>query len=672
MADRLPLAGARFAIAPAIVMMVLAAVPGGAVQQNQPQPIPRFRTGVEGVVVDVSVLDRDRQPVRGLTAADFSVVEDGVPQAISAFTAIDIPDVAEPSSPWVRDVAPDVRRNDDIADRRVVVIVLDDATPMPMDEVPRAGDLARASIDILGPDDLVAVVYCLNKRAGQGFTTDRARLLTTIEKFTGSIDLMPTMGRELDSKPVLAAFSAWSKEAMTLYQATATTLRDVADYLADLPQRRKALVFVSVGIPIDITEGAGPLAQGMPLSSDQGDILRKIQEAIQAAQRSNVTIYGLDPGGLRVGIDQRTGSGKIDLGAGSFNREFLKGLSASTGGFTVTNTNDPKPGIAQIIRENSSYYLLGYQSTNARSAGKFRKVEVRVNRPGVTVRSRSGYFEPRPEKGPPPTAAQQSEASLLRAIGAFAPQGNVAMQVTAAPFAIPGRREAAVAIVARLAQPAPVGVDRAVESVQLVVNAYDPGGTVRGSELLDGRVVLRPSAAGEATYEMLSRLTLAPGRYELRLGALCALQQKSGSVFYDLDVPDFSKGPLALSGVVVSQEPSVAIAPIEKLAPLMPVIPTSQREFAAGDQVSAYLQVYQPGRKAVAPVEMNVTLLDAVGATVIDRRETLGPDRFAKDRAADYRIPLPIAGLARGPYLLTVEASQGKASARRQVRMAIR
>jgi len=71
-------------------------------------------------------------------------------------------------------------------------------------------------------------------------------------------------------------------------------------------------------------------------------------------------------------------------------------------------------------------------------------------------------------------------------------------------------------------------------------------------------------------------------------------------------------------------------------------------------------------------VEMTVTLVDDSGVNVVDRRETLGPDRFATARAADYRIDLPIASLARGPHLLTVGATQGKASAQRQLRVTVR
>jgi VWFA-related protein len=654
------------ALAATLAAVALAASGQNLLQQTQPQPIPRFRTGVEGVVVDVSVLDRDRRPVRGLRASDFAVLEDSVPQTITAFTAIDIPEVVEARAAWLRDVAPDVRRNDDIADRRVVVLVLDDATPMPAEEVPRARLLARTAVEHLGPDDLVAVVHVFNRRASQGFTTDRASLLRSIEKFNGSNDKMLQMGGQLNSQASAAPFYAFAAPALTLYQLVADTLREIAGYLSDLPQRRKALVFVSVGIPVDIevAQAAVPGEAGMDASGAAAKVITSVRDAITAAQRSNVSIYGLDPGGLRPGMSDRE--------SGGLNRDFLEGVSTSTGGFAITNVNDPVPGIEQVVRENSSYYLLGYQPTSTSVPGAFRKIEVRVNRPGVTVRSRNGYYESSPEKKERTQAAGPSEASLLHAVGALAPQGEVAMQMTAAPFAIPGDDRSAVAIMVRLAQALPADAERQVDTVQLRVNAYDTAGTRRGSENLEAHVLLRPTPTGEAAYEILSRLDLKPGRYELRLAAQSALRQKTGSVFYDIDVPDFSRGSLALSGLVMSVVPGIAVAPRDRLASLLPVIPTSQREFGADDSVSAFVRVYQPGSRPLAPVEMGITLVDPAGAKVLDRHETLGADRFEGSRSADFRFGVPVSNLSPGPHLLTVQASQGRASVRRHVLMTIR
>lgn len=668
----------RTSLASAAVLGWIVCLAGAfSAPQTPSQPVPRFRSGIEGVILDVSVLDSNRHPVRGLTAADFTVLEDGAPQTITVFTAVDIPEVQEPTAAWLRDVAPDVRSNDEVSDRRIVILVMDDATPMPASEVLQARELARRVVGRLGPHDLAAVVYAFNKRGGQGFTTDRARLLAAVERFDGGIDRMPEMNAAGASTNV--PFSSFNTAAAVSYQATVGTLRAVAEYLADIPQRRKALIFVSVGLPLDINL-MEPALIGQTTGDTSGvtrQLQTELQEVVLAAQRANVNIYGLDPGGLRAPVpaggttNVDTGaatSAASDAGAGTLNRDFLQGLSASTGGFAVTNTNDPDQGLTQIVRENGSYYLLGYQSTNTRAAGRFRKIEVRVSRPGVTVRARGGYNEPRTEKSrpaAPPPALQQ-------AVAAFAPKGDVSMQVTAAPFARPGSRDAALAIVLRVRQPAPSGTDRVIENMAVLVNAYDMSGTRRGSERLEGRIVIRPLPGQDATYEVLSRLDLKPGRYELRIAAESSMHQKSGSVFYDVDVPDFAKAPLSLSGAVLSVTPGAAVAPRDKLAPLIPVVPTSKRDFGSDDQVSAFLRVYQFDRGPLAPVDMAVTVLDEDGVKSFDRLETLGAERFTSGRATDYRVDLPISELLPGPHLLTIEAVKDKTSVRRDVRFTIR
>ena len=90
------------------------------------QQVPTFRVGVDAIPLDVLVLDKDRHPVRGLTVADFTILENGKPQPIVSFGEVDIPDPVTPTAQWMRDVGPDVISND-LRARRLVILVLDDA-----------------------------------------------------------------------------------------------------------------------------------------------------------------------------------------------------------------------------------------------------------------------------------------------------------------------------------------------------------------------------------------------------------------------------------------------------------------------------------------------------------------------------------------------------------------
>ena len=208
-------------------------------------------------------------------------------------------------------------------------------------------------IERLGPQDLAAVVFTFNQPAGQQFTHDRARLLSAIDRFNGSIDALP----RIDGTVV--PFDRFDATASTLYRATIATLRVVAEHLIKLPQRRKALVFVSVGVPFDPELDAPVL-----IPYEAGSLVRQLaldlHETLRAAQRANVNIYGLDPGLLRAPVVARSplkGTSYLEGNPGRLNREFLGLVSQDTGGFAVTNTNDMVPGIAQMFRENAGESL---------------------------------------------------------------------------------------------------------------------------------------------------------------------------------------------------------------------------------------------------------------------------------------------------------------------------
>jgi hypothetical protein len=113
------------------------------------------------------------------------------------------------------------------------------------------------------------------------------------------------------------------------------------------------------------------------------------------------------------------------------------------------------------------------------------------------------------------------------------------MQAVAAPFAVAGAKDAAVAIVVRLRHGVPPTAVR--HQVELLVAAFDHDGRERRSQSQNVGSRLREGEHTETTYELLTRIDLRPGRYTVRIGAHNTAIDKSGSVFVDIDVPDFSK-----------------------------------------------------------------------------------------------------------------------------------
>ena len=199
------------------------------------QTPPQFRAGVELIHVDVSVLDRDRRPVKGLTSADFTILEDGRPQAIAAFAAVELPDAEEPTAAWMRTAAPDIQRNDQLADRRLFVIVMDDATIQSNPAALKsAKEIAARFIDRLGPSDLATVVFTRDNRNAQEFTSDHRRLVAAVDRLS--------LGFR-DTGVERSALADW----VIYFRASVETLATVAEYLIEVPQRRKALVYIGQG-----------------------------------------------------------------------------------------------------------------------------------------------------------------------------------------------------------------------------------------------------------------------------------------------------------------------------------------------------------------------------------------------------------------------------------------
>lgn len=673
------------------------------------QAPPVFRAGTDLVHLDVSVLDKSRRPVRGLSVGDFTLLEDGKPQTVTAFSAVDLPAAVAPPVPWMRDVPPDVRSND-MSDSRLFVVVLDDALiPGDADMTKRAKQIVHDFVDRLGPTDLAAIILTGDNRNPQDFTSDHSRLLAVLDKFSPGL---AQYDFGFSGGAAAAGIAGGLGGDENFYEQTIDTLQNVADFLVQVPQHRKALVWISPGVPVDhaatapLRSGGGEAGPAMAGKEAMQRIIDEIPEILQRAQRANVAVYAIDPsgpGGMERYILSRL-AGKNLQGQdptalahskATLQLDNVETIAAGTGGNAIVNTNDFAAALTEVFQETSSYYLLGFQPANTKADGKLRRVEVKVNRPDVEVRTRSGYFAPEAVKVV--EAAKAAAASpLATAMASILPNPDMPMQVTAAPFLLmaapvdPKAKNArndknnksnarpptsTVAVVLGVRQKAreDSATARVVEDVDLLTSAFTPEGTSRGTSRQTAHIALREGATGEFNYEVVTHIDLAPGRYELRLATYSGSLEKTGSVFTDVIVPDFANAPVSLSGVVINKTPAVASGPKNALPGLLPFAPTTVRDFIATDTASAFLRVYEGGKTKLAAVPLTVRLVDNRDKAVVEKTETIDAAKFSEaTRGADYTFPLPIDRLERGPYLLTFAATLGKDTVKRDVRFTVR
>jgi VWFA-related protein len=656
-----------------------------------------FRSGITVVQVDVSVLDRQRHPVRGLKASDFTVLEDGKPREIVAFTPVELPARTAASTPgaaaWTREVAPDVTTNDVPPEGRLVVIVFD--WSIRFDDSTLARKIARATVNDLGPGDEAAIVFTSEFSNGgipQNFTANRSLLLRTIDEpmafaMKGNDSASPTAGGFINSNgEMIADPYGYASGGCWCRACTIDAMTRVADALRTVPGRRKLMIFIGGlfhgyeaamvpprvpmrGLPppplakttMYIPDALGPGICAQPLKEARERMAR-------AAGLANLTIHVVDPVGLETLMTSPLGGASPDTI--QERQANLHQPADMTGGRTVLNTNTPESAVPAILDESQAYYLLGFAASDATST-RLHRIEVKVNRPNVQVHARNGYYanEEAIARG-----ARDPNAPLATAIGGVLPATDIPLALVAAPFATPGRPTGTVAVTLGVqpdtrrapatvaGQPARPGS----ETLHVVVAALDPKARLVASQ----EQTVTSAPAGSEVYDLLSRLELPPGRYEIRV-ATDTPSGRRGSVFTFVDLPDFEKDALTLTGVALGTSPPTPTGPVDLLKDLIPIVPTSRRAFARTEQVSAFTRVQQGGTRS-EPVTVTATVVDRDGKAALDDARTFGADRFASSRTADYQLDLRVATLEPGDYLLSVSASSGKNVRRRNVRFSVR
>ena len=177
---------------------------------------------------------------------------------------------------------------------------------------------------------------------------------------------------------------------------------------------------------------------------------------------------------------------------------------------------------------------------------------------------------------------------------------------------------------------------------------------------------------GELRYEAISTLKLQPGVYELRVAARHEQAGAVGSVHTYVDVPDFDHESLTLSGVVLFDAARQPRHRRRRWRGILDTAPTTRREFSSGDEVSALVRVYQRQREQPAPIAVSFRVLDSGLAEVATAPSPLQSGQFTGTGSADARYRLPLGSLRPGSYVLRVEATRERTTARRDVRFEVR
>jgi VWFA-related protein len=676
--------------------------PGAASPARQPDPqMPpiTFRSEVNYVEVDAVVRDAQGNFVRDLRPGEFQVLEDGVPQTVTAFSLIDIPVVLSERALFLpEDVEPDVRSNATAPEGRLYVILLDDINTDPT-RTNRVRTAAKQFIDRnLGANDLAAVIQTSGRAdATQDFTNSRRLLDKAVDKFMGQKLRSATLNK-IDEYNMTRGTGVGTgvtdpEQAERLHKAEGVlmTLGSLADWLAGVHGRKKAVVFFSEGIDYNIWDTIGPTGSPMNTadSARRGDgtiLLNRAQDAIAAATRANVNIYSIDPRGLSTGGEDAIGMTGLPpdaevLGLGTFalqnelrdQQMSLRTLSEETGGFASVSSNDFSTAFKRIVDENSSYYVLGYYPTNEKRDGRFRKIEVRLSRPGLQVVARKGYAAPKGK----PAADRKVEASagtskeLRDALDSPLQVSGLKLAVFAAPLKGPSRK-AAIALVTQF-----TGKEFAFSekdgkfnnTLEMSYVAVDKQGKIADGKRDSVALAFKPETYQrvlQAGLRVQSRLELAPGSYQLRV-AVRESGGKTGSVFYDLTVPDFSKDPLSMSGVIVSSSTAGGVptaGSVPEIGEALKTPPTTSRVFSASDELSVLAEVYDNQGAQSHSVDITATLKAEGRVQVFSNSETRSSKELGGASGGyGYTNRIPLKGLAPGLYVLTIEAKSTLAAA---------
>jgi VWFA-related protein len=660
-----------------LLLIALFDIRGDAQQTTQTTPPPVFRTGINFVRVDVIVTDsKTGQPVADLKQSDFQVTEDNKPQTLETFKLIKLDGGRVPG---VDGPPQQIRSDEDEAleaardDVRLFAIFLDDYHTRLGASVSVREPIAKFISTQLGPSDMVGLMYPLEAVSAIRMTRDHDLIIRGLSSF---------VGRKGDYTPrnrLEEQYANYPAETVELIrnQVSLSALKGLIIHMGSLKEGRKALILVSEGYsntlppqlrdPIasmpgldnpqrdDPQAGLNSSAEASRQFFDGSSMELTLREVWDLANKNNVAIYAVDPRGLPTSefdISQPAISAQIDRQYLNATMDTLRTLALQTDGRAIVNRNDLGTGMRQIVSDTSAYYLLGYNSTQAPSDGKFHEIKVQVKRPGVQVRARKGYWALTTEDIARATAPKVPEPpkgvqNALAAISAPAAAHNAIRTWIGSSRGANGKTK-----VTLVWEPTPkIAGDRDARSEtpsRVMVTAVGPD----GSPYFRGRVPDAPGpAAAVGAAAVPSRVTFDanPGKLQLRLSVEGAASQVLDTETREIAVPDLTTSDIVIGTPQVLRARTARDYQQIKSDP--DAVPIPSREFSRTDRLLIRVPAYGPG--TVAPA-LSAHLLNRGG-------QVMSELQMAPSASPDVQqIDLPLAGLAPGEYLLEIRAGDLK------------
>jgi VWFA-related protein len=558
--------------------------------RDEEQDVVRITTNL--VQVD-AVVTKDGQQVTDLTAEDFELFEDGRPQTITNFSYVSnvssVPSHLTVASSVPRDkttppVLPAAARPHDV--RRTIALVIDDLG-MSFESMNQMRRQARKFVDEkLEPNDLVAIIRTGGEvGALQQFTTDKRVLYSAIEHLhwhpcsRAGLYVFAPVGSITPSGDSPCGGSRNIRD-------TLRSLKFIVQGMRELPGR-KSLVLFSDQLPIETQEPATTNSQVESQNNtsavDTGDAdsdnvntsyLAQLQKVAEIAIRASVVIYSVDTRGLPyTGItaaDRLTGNARsitnqINTTMSSRSMAMFAGREGSdliarqTGGFLVRNSNDF--GLDRIADDQKGYYLLGYRPSGETFNRQFHHIKLKVKGRGLSVRTREGFYGISDEGNRELTPGDHLKNALMSPFGV----NDIGLRLTTmfTNFAEGGSLlRSLVHITAQdlTFVDEPGGGHKATFDLGIVL--FGDNGRVRDSQsrlvtlILHGREYEGALQNG-IVYTLDTPLKLS-GEFQFRIALRDQNSSRIGSAGQFIQIPNLQNGRLALSGVVLLKDSTIA------------------------------------------------------------------------------------------------------------------